>query len=183
MARENLKRIDILRHELKALRFILDNFHSGKIDRSTMPPREDFQSAQGRELYDIIRKSPSRAVAEEKIGALDSMTSISNPSCICRVSITTPIQRWYVSVPWPSVPAPSRWKACDIAEGREGPRGILFSPRWCGLIVVYQEKDTSWLGVLAFSSAAKAHEFVAASKLEVPISSRSPRQIRPRSRV
>jgi len=36
-----------------------------------------------------------------------------------------------------------------------------------GSIVVYQEKDTSWLGVLAFSSNAKAQEFVDASKLEV----------------
>jgi hypothetical protein len=36
-----------------------------------------------------------------------------------------------------------------------------------GALVVYQEKDTSWLGVLAFSSEAKAHDFVAASKLEV----------------
>ena len=36
-----------------------------------------------------------------------------------------------------------------------------------GSIVVYQEKDTSWLGVLAFSSEAKAQEFVAESKLEV----------------
>ena len=71
MARENLKPIDILRHELKALRFILDNFHSGKIDLATLPPREDFQSAQGRELYDVIVKSPSRAIAEAKIGALD----------------------------------------------------------------------------------------------------------------
>jgi hypothetical protein len=36
-----------------------------------------------------------------------------------------------------------------------------------GSIVVYQEKDTSWLGVLAFSSNSKAQEFVDASKLEV----------------
>src|SRR5579872_5468709 len=71
MARENLKRIDILRHELKALRFILDNFHSRKIDLATLPPREDFQSAQGRELYDVIMNSPSRAIAEDKIGALE----------------------------------------------------------------------------------------------------------------
>lgn len=71
MPRESLKPIDILRHELKALRFILDNFHSGKINLSAMPPREDFQSAQGRELYDIIVNSPSRSIAEEKIGALD----------------------------------------------------------------------------------------------------------------
>jgi hypothetical protein len=36
-----------------------------------------------------------------------------------------------------------------------------------GSLVVYQEKDTSWLGVLAFSSEAKARAFVGASKLEV----------------
>ena len=71
MARETLKRIDILRHELKALRFILDNFHSGKIERATIPPRDDFQSEQGRELYDIIMKASSRENAEEKIGELD----------------------------------------------------------------------------------------------------------------
>lgn len=71
MARETLKRIDILRHELKALRFILDNFHAGKIARDVIPPREDFQSEQGRELYDIITKASSRADAEEKIGDLD----------------------------------------------------------------------------------------------------------------
>ena len=36
-----------------------------------------------------------------------------------------------------------------------------------GSLVVYQEKDTSWLGVLAFSSEALAREFVEASKLQV----------------
>ena len=36
-----------------------------------------------------------------------------------------------------------------------------------GSIVVYQEKDTSWLGVLAFSSEAKARAFVEARKLDV----------------
>ena len=36
-----------------------------------------------------------------------------------------------------------------------------------GSLVVYQEKDTSWLGVLAFSSEAKARAFADASKLEV----------------
>jgi hypothetical protein len=66
-----LKRIDILRHELKALRFILDNYHADKIDRSAIPPREDFQSAQGQRLYDIISGAPSRAAAEEAIGDLE----------------------------------------------------------------------------------------------------------------
>ena len=36
-----------------------------------------------------------------------------------------------------------------------------------GSLVVYQEKDTSWLGVLAFSSETGARTFVEASKLEV----------------
>jgi len=66
-----LKRIDILRHELKALRFILDNFHAGKIDPSALPPRDDFQSAQGQHLYDIILGASSRAAAEEAIGDLE----------------------------------------------------------------------------------------------------------------
>lgn len=70
-SRDTLKPIDILRHELKALRFILDNLHSGKFDRAEVPPREDFQSAQARELYDAIMSAPSRAAAEEQIGALE----------------------------------------------------------------------------------------------------------------
>jgi hypothetical protein len=71
MARETLKRIDILRHELKALRFILDNLHAGKIARDAIPPRADFQSDQGRELYDLITNSASRVDAETKIAELD----------------------------------------------------------------------------------------------------------------
>lgn len=35
-----------------------------------------------------------------------------------------------------------------------------------GSLVVYREKDASWVGVLAFSSEQKAHDFLAASKLE-----------------
>ncbi len=66
-----LKRIDILRHELKALRFMLDNYHAGKIDRAAIPPRGDFQSEQGRRLYDVILDAPSRAAAEQAIGELE----------------------------------------------------------------------------------------------------------------
>jgi hypothetical protein len=44
---------------------------------------------------------------------------------------------------------------------------IYFLLDGAGSLVVYQEKDTSWLGVLAFSSEAQAREFVAASKLDV----------------
>lgn len=44
---------------------------------------------------------------------------------------------------------------------------IFFLLDGAGSLVVYQEKDTSWLGVLAFSSEATAHAFVEASKLDV----------------
>ncbi len=71
MPRDSLKPIDILRHELKALRFILDNFHSGKPGAGGLPPREDFQSAQARALYDSIVKSPDRNAAERAIAILE----------------------------------------------------------------------------------------------------------------
>jgi hypothetical protein len=70
MDERQLKRIDILRHELKALRFILDNYHSGGIAVSALPPREDFQSEQGREIYDVIMQASSRAAAESQIAEL-----------------------------------------------------------------------------------------------------------------
>ncbi len=44
---------------------------------------------------------------------------------------------------------------------------IYFLLDGVGSLVVYQQKDTSWLGVLAFSSEAKAREFAIASKLEI----------------
>jgi hypothetical protein len=71
MPRETLKRIDILRHELKALRFILDSYHSGKLPPDALPPRNDFQSEQGRLIYDAIRNAPSRDAAEHTIADLD----------------------------------------------------------------------------------------------------------------
>jgi len=71
MPRDSLKPIDILRHELKALRFILDNFHADKLGADGLPPRDDFQSAQGRTLYDSIVKAPDRKSAEHAIAELD----------------------------------------------------------------------------------------------------------------
>jgi hypothetical protein len=71
MPRDSLKPIDILRHELKALRFILDNFHSGKLGADGLPPREDFQSVQSRALYDSIVKAPDRKSAERVIAELE----------------------------------------------------------------------------------------------------------------
>lgn len=71
MPRDSLKPIDILRHELKALRFILDNFHAGKLGPDGLPPRADFQSEQARALYDTIVNSPDRGAAERAIAKLE----------------------------------------------------------------------------------------------------------------
>ncbi|HJU27902.1 MAG TPA: hypothetical protein VJ718_01965 [Candidatus Binataceae bacterium] len=65
-----LKQVDILRHELKALRYILDNYHSGRLDRAALPGRDDFQSEQAREILEAITASPGRDEAERRIGAL-----------------------------------------------------------------------------------------------------------------
>jgi hypothetical protein len=66
-----LKEVDLLRHELKALRYILENLHRGNLDAADLPAREDFQSEQGRELYDAIVKANDRAGAEHAIAGLD----------------------------------------------------------------------------------------------------------------
>lgn len=70
-SRDTLKRVDVLRHELKALRFILDNYHSGAIERSAIPPREDFFSEQSRIIHDAILSAENRAAAEELIQSLE----------------------------------------------------------------------------------------------------------------
>ena len=70
MPDKTLKQIDVLRHELKALRYILDNFHAGKLPPAALPPREDFLSAQAREIYDIILKAPGREAAEARIAEI-----------------------------------------------------------------------------------------------------------------
>jgi hypothetical protein len=71
MPRATLKRIDILRHELKALRYLLDNYHAGKLASDAFPPRDDFQSEQGRIIYDAICSTPSRDAASKAIAELD----------------------------------------------------------------------------------------------------------------
>jgi hypothetical protein len=69
-ARETLKRIDILRHELKALRFMLDCYHSDR-ERTQGAARDDFQSEQGREIYDAIAGASDRRSAEQRIARLE----------------------------------------------------------------------------------------------------------------
>jgi hypothetical protein len=66
-----LKRVDLLRHELKALRYILENFHAGRLAPAALPPAEDFVSPQGRAIYETIVAAPSREAAEAALSALE----------------------------------------------------------------------------------------------------------------
>ncbi len=66
-----LKEVDLLRHELKALRYILESLHSGRMAAGDLPAREDFQSGQGRALYDAIVNARDRAAAEQAIAQLE----------------------------------------------------------------------------------------------------------------
>ncbi len=50
---------------------------------------------------------------------------------------------------------------------RENPEELNFLLGRDGSLVVYQEKDTSWVGLPAFSSEEKAREFIQASNLDV----------------
>ena len=70
MPDKTLKQIDVLRHELKALRYILDNFHAGKLPPAALPPREDFLSLQARTIYETILSASSREAAETQIGEM-----------------------------------------------------------------------------------------------------------------
>ncbi len=66
-----LKRVDLLRHEMKALRYILDNYHAGSVARSDLPSAEDFLCPQARVVYQAIVEAPDRRTAERRIAELD----------------------------------------------------------------------------------------------------------------
>ncbi len=61
----------MLRHELKALRYICENYHARKIAPEALPPMADFMTPQGREIYQTIMHSPDRETAETALKHLD----------------------------------------------------------------------------------------------------------------
>lgn len=67
----SVKQVDMLRHELKALRFMLDHFHDGKLAAGELPAREDFLAKQSRRIYDAIVSASSRAIAAQSIERLE----------------------------------------------------------------------------------------------------------------
>lgn len=65
---EIVKRIDQIRHEMKALRYLLELHPRGLAEA---PPRDDFQMPDSKLIYDALAAAATRADAEEAIGALD----------------------------------------------------------------------------------------------------------------
>jgi hypothetical protein len=63
-----VKRIDQIRHEMKALRYLLE-FHPDSL--ATAPAREDFQLEDSRLIYDALRAAATRVEAAEAIAALE----------------------------------------------------------------------------------------------------------------
>ena len=68
---ERVKRIDQQRHELKALRYLLQ-FHPDSLRATApLPRREDFQIPDCRRIYDALTSAPTRDQATEHIRALE----------------------------------------------------------------------------------------------------------------
>jgi uncharacterized ParB-like nuclease family protein len=67
---EKVKRIDQHRHELKALRYLLQ-FHPQSLTKTQpLPRREDFQIPDCRQIYDALTAATTRAAATAAIRAL-----------------------------------------------------------------------------------------------------------------
>ena len=67
---ESVKRIDQQRHELKALRYILETFPDHRTLVTPFPSRSDFQTPDCQRLYDALTAAKTQADAIAAIRAL-----------------------------------------------------------------------------------------------------------------
>ncbi len=68
---ERVKRIDQQRHELKALRYLLQFFPESLSRTQPLPQREDFQIPDCRRMFDALLAATTRDEAIQAIRALD----------------------------------------------------------------------------------------------------------------
>ena len=68
---EIIKKLDQQRHELKALRYLLDFFPQSMQNRDVLPSREDFQIADCQRIYDVLLSAKTAAEAVKAIETLD----------------------------------------------------------------------------------------------------------------
>ncbi len=68
---ERVKRIDQQRHELKALRYLLQFYPESRTETRPLPARGDFQIADCQRIFDALMGAPTHDAAVAAIRALD----------------------------------------------------------------------------------------------------------------
>jgi hypothetical protein len=68
---EILKRLDQHRHELKALRYLLELHPKSLADPAALPAREDFQIPDSRKIYDALVAARTKDEAIAAVRRLD----------------------------------------------------------------------------------------------------------------
>lgn len=66
-----IKKLDQQRHELKALRYLLEFYPQSLENREALPSREDFQIPDNRLIYDALMAAKTKNEAAKAIEELD----------------------------------------------------------------------------------------------------------------
>ena len=68
---QTIKKLDQHRHELKALRYLLEGYPESIQQKETLPSRDDFQVEDSRFIYDALMSARTKDEAIAAIDALD----------------------------------------------------------------------------------------------------------------
>ncbi len=68
-----IRKLDQQRHELKALRYLLEYHPDSLQDREALPKRADFQIADCQQIYDVLVASKTQHEAIQAIQALEDL--------------------------------------------------------------------------------------------------------------
>ena len=66
-----IRKLDQQRHELKALRYLLEFFPQSMQDRQGLPSRDDFQLPENQQIYDVLLAAKTKEEATQTIAALE----------------------------------------------------------------------------------------------------------------
>ena len=66
-----IRKLDQQRHELKALRYLLEFFPQSIQDHQGLPSREDFQLPESQQIYDVLLAAKTKEEATQVVAALE----------------------------------------------------------------------------------------------------------------
>ena len=66
-----IRKLDQQRHELKALRYLLEFFPHSLQNREELPKREDFQLPESQQMYDVLLAAKTKDEATQAIATLE----------------------------------------------------------------------------------------------------------------